>query len=345
MTERTHKLMDINGTRLHVVEEGEGPLVIMVHGFPELWYSWRHQLTALANAGYRAVAIDQRGFGESSKFWDPDAYRIHPLVSDLTGLVTALGEKTAVLIGHDWGAPVVWTAAWLHPEVFTGVLGLSVPFSGRGIIALPGNPFGEKSPDDIHKEVAGPGRDFYQVYFGTLGPIIDEIESDVRGWLRDLYWGVGGDVFKAAGFTLEGQDRIELIRDGALCIPHGARMRDRFPTPDEMPHWLTEADLDVYVDAFERGGFGGPLSLYRNIQNDWEDLAPMQGKPLEVPAAFLGAEYDVATWWGLEAIERAPEVAPNWLGSKIIEGCGHWLQTERTDETNGFILEFLNKVT
>ncbi len=344
MGERTHKLVDVNGTRIHVVEEGEGPLVIMVHGFPELWYSYRHQLTALADAGYRAVAIDKRGYGQSSKYWDPDEYRIHKVAGDLTGLVTALGEKTAVLVGHDWGAPVVWTAAWLHPEVFTGVVGLSVPFSGRGIIALPGNPFGEREPDDIHRFLSGPDQDFYQVYFGTLGPIIDEIESDLRGWLRDLYWGVGGDAAAAAGFTLEGQDRVELVRNSGLCIPHGARMRDRFPSPEKMPAWMTEADLDVYVDAFEHGGFGGPLSYYRNIQNDWQDLAPMQDKPMVVPAAFLGGEYDPATWWGLEAIERAPEVIPNWLGSKILDGCGHWLQVERTEETNAFILDFLKKV-
>jgi len=345
MSDRSHKLLDVNGTRLHVVEEGEGPLVIMVHGFPELWYSWRFQLSALAAAGYRAVAIDKRGYGRSSKFWDPDEYRIHKVVDDLRGLVTALGEKTAILIGHDWGAPVVWTAAWLHPKIFTGVLGMSVPFSGRGIIALPGNPFGEHAPDDIHREIAGPGKDFYQVYFGTLGPIIEEIESDVRGWMCDLYWSVGGDAHAAAGFTLEGQDRVELIRNGALCIPHGARIRDGFASPEEMPAWMTEEDLDVYVDAFERGGFGGPLSYYRNIQNNWQDLAPMEGKPLRVPAMFLGGEYDVATWWGLEAIERAPEVIPNWLGSRVLEGSGHWLQTERTDETNATILEFLKAVT
>jgi pimeloyl-ACP methyl ester carboxylesterase len=344
MSERTHKLVDVNGTRIHVVEEGEGPLVIMVHGFPELWYSWRHQLTALAAAGYRAVAIDKRGYGQSTKYWDPDEYRIHKVVGDLTGLVTALGEKTAVVIGHDWGAPVAWTAAWLHPEVFTGVIGLSCPFAGRGIIALPGNPFGEREPDDIHRFLSGPDKDFYQVYFGTLGPIIDEIESDVRGWLRDLYWGVGGDAFVAAGFSLEGQDRVKLVRNGALCIPFGGLIRDGFPSPDKMPSWMTEENLDVYVEAFERSGFGGPLSYYRNIQNNWHDLAPMQDKPLVVPAAFLGGEHDVGTWWGLEAIERAPEVIPNWLGSQILEGSGHWLQVERTEETNAFILDFLRKV-
>jgi pimeloyl-ACP methyl ester carboxylesterase len=336
-----HRLVSTGDARLHVVEQGEGPLVLLVHGFPELWYSWRFQLPVIAAAGYRAVAFDQRGYGRSSKFWQTDAYRIQPLVSDLLGLVRALGEREAILIGHDWGAPVAWSAAWLHPRVFRGVLGMSVPFSGRGLIALPGNPFGERSPHEIHAAIAGPGQDFYQVYFSALGPVIDEIEQDLRGWVRDLMWTVSGDSLAASGFTLQGADPVELIRASALCIRHGQRMRERFSTPPNLPDWLTEADLDVFVDALERGGFAGPLSYYRNLENDWHDLAPMQGRALEVPAMFLGAEYDVATWWGAEAIERAPQVIPNWLGSRVLKGAGHWLQQERATETNAVVLEFL----
>jgi len=336
-----HRSLDVNGVRIHAVEQGTGPLVILVHGFPELWYSWRHQIAALADAGYRAVAIDQRGYGSSSKFWRTDAYRVLRLVDDLTGLVAALGASQAVLIGHDWGAPVVWTAAWLHPQLFRGVIGMSVPFSGRGLIALPGNPFGERPPHEIHKVIAGPGLDFYQVYFSTLDPIINEIEEDLRGWVRDLMWSVSGDALAQAGFTLQGQDPVELIRSGALCLTPGQRMRDRFASPQVMPPWLTEEDLGVYVDALERGGFSGPLSYYYNLENNWHDLAGQAGKPLIVPALFIGGEYDVATWWGAEAIERAPEVMPNWLGSRVIKGAGHWIQQERAEESNHAILEFL----
>lgn len=341
MRKLKHRLLDVNGVRLHAVEEGEGPLVILVHGFPELWYSWRFQLPVIAAAGYRAVAIDQRGYGLSSKFWQTDEYRIDRMVNDLVGLVGALGETEAILIGHDWGAPVVWTAAWLHPEVFRGVLGMCVPFSGRGVIALPGNPFGERSPHDIHRAISGPGQDFYQVYFSTLGPIIKEIESDLRGWVRDLTWTVSGDALSEAGFSLEGIDPVELTRSSALCVKPGERMRDRFVTPSVMPAWFTEDDLDVYADALERGGFSGPLSYYHNLENDWHFLGGYQGKPLVVPAMFIGGEYDVGTWWGAEAIDRAPEVIPNWLGSRILKGVGHWLQQESAEETNAGILEFL----
>jgi len=327
--------------RLHVAEQGEGPLVLLVHGFPELWYSWRFQIPAIASAGYRAVALDQRGYGRSSKFWQTDAYRIGELVRDLIDLVAALGERQAILIGHDWGAPVVWSAAWLHPEVFRGVLGMSVPFAGRGLIGLPGNPFGERPPHEIHQALSGPGQDFYQVYFGTLGPVIDEIEEDLRGWVRDLMWSTSGDAMAASGLSLDGADPVELIRASALCIPHGQRMRARFATPERMPDWLTDADLDVFVDALEKGGLAGPLSYYRNLENDWRDLAPMQGRPLVVPAMFLGAQYDVGTWWGAEALERAPEHIPNWLGSRSLDGAGHWLQQEKPRETNAVVLEFL----
>ncbi len=344
MSEIRHRFVQAGGTRLHVAEQGEGPLVVMVHGFPELWYSYRFQLPALAAAGYHAVAYDQRGYGTSSKFWNPDAYRIHPLVNDVVELVKALGEKQAVIIGHDWGAPVAWTAAWLHPEMFTGVLGMSVPFAARGLIALPGNPFGEKSPHEIHRIVAGPDLMFYQEYFSTLGPIIEEIETDLRGWIRDLMWTVSGDALGATGIDFPSIDPIELIRGGALCLKPGQKMRERFASPPKMPHWLTEADLDVFVTALQGSGLSGGLSFYRNLQNDWEDLAPMQGKKLEVPAAFLGAEFDVGCWWGAESIARANEVMTNWLGSKTLKGSGHWLQQEKADETNAFVLDFLKKV-
>lgn len=341
MSERQHRLVDVNGVRLHAVEQGEGPLVILVHGFPELWYSWRFQMPAIAQAGYRVVAIDQRGYGRSSKFWQPDAYRIHPLVADLVGLVQALGESQAILIGHDWGAPVVWTAAWLHPEIFTGVMGMSVPFSGRGLIALPGNPFGERPPHEIHRAISGPDLDFYQVHFSALDGIIVEIERDLRRWVRDLTWTASGAGIAGAGVDFSAGDPIELIRGSAFCLKPGERMCDRFMTPAVMPAWFTESDLDIYVDALERGGFSGPLSYYRNLDNDWHDLAPMQGKPMTVPAMFLGGEFDVGSWWGTEAIARAPEVIPNWLGARIVKGAGHWVQQEYPDETNAAVLDFL----
>ncbi len=172
-----HRMLNCRGTRIHAVEEGEGPLVVLVHGFPESWYSWRHQLPALAAAGYRVVAIDQRGYGQSSKYRVQTAYRIKELAGDILGVIDAYGEKQAVVVGHDWGAPVAWTFAWLHPDRCRGVVGISVPFAGRGVIGLPGSPFGEQRPNDYHVELAGPGKVWYQDYFSEQDAIIADLRK------------------------------------------------------------------------------------------------------------------------------------------------------------------------
>ncbi|MFA7279440.1 MAG: alpha/beta hydrolase [Sterolibacterium sp.] len=344
MSSQRHHLLNINGVRIHAVEEGHGPLVLLLHGFPELWYSWRHQLPALAAAGYRAVAIDQRGYGRSSKFMQPDAYRITRLVDDAVGVVKALGESTAVVVGHDWGAPVAWTSAWLHPEVFRGVVGLSIPFSGRGLIALPGSPFGEIRPDALHRELAGPGNDFYQNYFGKLGAVIEEMEEDVHGWLRAGMYSLSGEALGPAGIDFAAMDPVALIRGGPLCIPHGTRMKDRFVTPAALPAWLSETDLDFFVAEYERTGFGGGLMYYRNLDQDWEDLAAQATLPLIQPALYVSGDLDICFSWGQEAIRRAQERLPNYRGSHILKGCGHWTQQERPEETNRLLIEFLKSL-
>ena len=340
MGKATEHFYDINGVRIYAMEQGEGPLVILVHGFPELAFSWRHQLPALAEAGYRAVAIEQRGYGRSSKFWQPDAYRIDHLAADLVGVVKACGESQAVIVGHDWGAPVVWSAAWMHPESFRGVMGMSVPFAGRGLIGVPGNPFGEKPLEEYQRELAGPGQDFYHTYWSTLDGVIEEIESDLRGWVEGLMYSVSGEGMLAAGFDINAADPIELIRASALCIPHGHQQRERF-TPAQPVPWMSEADLDVYVEALERSGMHGPLCFYKNLPADQKVLEAYADKPLAVPAYFLGAEYDVATWWGAEALNRVDEVISDFRGQTILPGCGHWMQQERPDETNRILIDFL----
>jgi pimeloyl-ACP methyl ester carboxylesterase len=344
LNEVRHHTVQANGIRVHVAEQGEGPLVLLVHGFPELWYSWRHQIPALAAAGYRVAAIDQRGYGRSSKLWDPSRYSISHLVADVVGVVEALGETSAVIVGHDWGAPVAWTAAWQHPTIFRAVAGLSVPFSGRGLVALPGSPFGEVPPNELHARIAGEGRDFYQDYFATLGPVIDEIEQDLRGWYRDLVWSFSGDAPlppELVGVDLSRVDPVEIIRKSGVCIAHGAKLRANMGAPPRMPAWFTEADLSYFVDEFERTGFAGGLAYYRALQTSWEELAPMVGKPLTVPSLFIGGDRDVATFWGTEAIVRSGEHLKDLRGVTILPGCGHWVQQEKAEETNQALLAFL----
>ncbi|RFZ03031.1 Soluble epoxide hydrolase [Mycobacterium marinum] len=345
---QAHRILNCRGTRIHAVEDGEGPLVILLHGFPESWYSWRHQIPALAAAGYRVVAVDQRGYGRSSKYRVQKAYRIKELVGDVLGVVDACGADKAFAIGHDWGAPVAWTFAWLYPQRCAGVVGISVPFAGRGVIGLPGSPFGEHRPNDYHLELAGEGRVWYQDYFSAQDGIIAEIEEDVRTWLLGLTYTVSGDGMIAAtkaaadaGVDLASMDPIDVIRAGPLCMADGARLKDAFVYPETMPAWFTDADLDFYTGEFERSGFGGPLSFYHNIDNDWHDLADQEGKPLSAPALFIGGQYDVGTTWGAEAIARAHEVMSDYRGTHMVADVGHWIQREAPDETNRLLLEFL----
>lgn len=340
MKDTIEHMLNVNGTRIRAFEQGHGPLVLLVHGFPELAYSWRHQMPALAAAGYRVVAIEQRGYGRSSKFWEPDAYRIDHLVADLIGVIDALGESEAVIVGHDWGAPVVWSAAWMHPEKIRGVVGMSVPFAGKGLIGLPGNPFGEIESATFLPELAGPGQDFYHTYWSTLDGIINEIEADLHGWIRDLIYLASGEGVAASGVETEGLDIVALTRASGLCIAHGSEQRERFSTPDALPVWLSAADLDVYVEAFESSGFHGPLSYYRNLPADREILSALDGQKLSVPAYFIGGEYDVATLWNREGLERADEVIEDFRGQVVLPGCGHWIQQERTTETNKLLLDF-----
>ena len=345
MAELKHGFVQVNGIRIHTAEMGEGPLVLLVHGFPELWYSWRHQFAPLAEAGYRVVAYDQRGYGRSSKLWKPELYSIRHTAGDAAALVEALGEEKAVIVGHDWGAPVAWTAAWLHPERFRGVLGVSVPFSGRGLIAIPGMTFGERRPTLAHQDLAGPGQDFYQDYFGAMDAIIEELEADVRGWLLTALRGFSAEPYIAAGIdptTVPDEALAEFIRSTGACVPHGHPMKERLGAFDTVPDWIAAADLDFYADEFERTGFAGGLSYYRSIDRSWEELEPMANQPLRVPAAFLGGQYDAPTFWGREAIQRADECIPELVWSRIMPGAGHWIQQEKPAETNAAILDFLS---
>jgi len=346
----THRTVAANGQRIHLVEVGEGPLVLMAHGFPESWYSWRHQLGALADAGYRAVAVDMRGYGRSSKPPRIDDYRITELVADLVGVVGALDAQTAVVVGHDWGAPVAWTAAWTRPDVFTAVAGLSVTFGGRGLMGLPTSPFGERRPSEVERDLAGDDRLFYQEYF-TIAPgnAEREFERDVRGWIGSALYSFSAspplppEVAAIDFASLPDEHLVMALRQTPLCFPPGVEMGAAMsPPPDGvLPDWYTQADLDFYAGEFERTGFTAPLNYYRCLDLDWELLAPFEGKPLEVPAIFIGGARDVATMWAGTAIREFPAHAPQARDSVIVADCGHWIQQEKPAEVNAALLDFL----
>ncbi len=316
------QVLTVGDVRLHYVESGEGPLVLLLHGFPESWYSWRHQLPALAAAGYRAVAIDVRGYGRSSKPLAIEDYRMVRLVADNVGLVGALGHDTAVVVGHDWGAPIAWNSALLRPDVFTAVAGLSVPFSAPGDIR----------PTVGMRAMAG-DEEFYIEYFQEPGRAEAEIEADVRDWLL-------GFMFTASGDAPPPDPSVGTV----ATVRRGGQMKDRFHRPEPMPTWLTDADVDVYASEFEHGGLRGPLNRYRNVDRDWEDLAAFRGASIGVPALFIGGDRDGPTIWGTPAIEAFERTLPALHRSIILPGCGHWTQQERPDEVNAALIEFLATV-
>ncbi|MCC3649932.1 alpha/beta hydrolase [Streptomyces sp. S07_1.15] len=314
-----HRTVAAPAGRLHLAEQGTGPLILLVHGFPESWYSWRHQLPALAAAGYRAVAIDVRGYGRSSKPAATDAYRMLDLVEDNVAVVRAFGEENAVVVGHDWGSNIAAASALLRPEVFRAVGLLSVPY------APPGGP----RPTDVFGGIGGPEQEFYVSYFQEPGRAEAEIEPDVRGWLAGFYAALSADTMPA-----EGEPDPHFVARG------GGRLRDRFPT-GVLPAWLSEEDLDVYAGEFERTGLTGALNRYRTMDRDWEDLAPHRGAPVEQPALFIGGALDASTTWMADAIDAHPTTLPALSASHLLDGCGHWIQQERPEEVNSLLTDWL----
>lgn len=336
-----HRSVEVPGGRIHLVEQGTGPLVLMVHGFPESWYSWRHQLPALAAAGYRAVAIDVRGYGRSSKPRDIPAYRMLAHVADNVAVLRALGEETAVIVGHDWGSPIAANTALLRPDLFTAVALLSVPYAPRGGIR----------PTEAFTMLGGT-EEFYINYFQEPGRAEAEIEEDVRGWLAGFYAGLSGDAktpsHAESATAAEPPSAAESpSAQGAFplfSVPAGGKLSDRFPADTTASSWLTDADLDFYADEFERTGLTGGLNRYRNVDRDWEDLAAWHGAPLTQPALFIGGELDAPTQWMAEAIKAFPVTVPALSASHILEGCGHWVQQERPEEVNRLLLDWLRSL-
>ncbi|MFF1379011.1 alpha/beta fold hydrolase [Streptomyces sp. NPDC058308] len=316
--DRTHRLVATPAGRIHLVEQGTGPLVLLVHGFPESWYSWRHQLPALAAAGYRAVAVDVRGYGRSSRPQESAAYRMLDLVEDNAAVVRALGEETAVIVGHDWGATIAAHSALVRPDVFRAV----------GLLSVPYTPPGGPRPGEVFAGMGG-DEEFYVSYFQEPGRAEAEIEPDVRGWLAGFYAALSAD-------TMPGPDAPD-----PHFVSRGGRLRDRFPV-GRLPGWLGERDLDVYAEEFERTGLTGALSRYRAMDRDWEDLNPgFTGAPITQPSLFVGGALDASTTWLADAIAAFPGTLPGLRSSHVLDGCGHWVQQERPTEVNRLLTEWL----
>ena len=294
--------------------------------FPKSWYSWRHQLPALAEAGFHAVACDMRGYGQTDRPEAIDQYTLLHLVGDMVGLLDALGEQHAVIAGHDWGAPVAWYAALMRPDRFRGVIGLSVPFTPRG---------------PVRPTTVMPQTDdavFYQLYFQAPGVAEAEFERDIRRTIRGILCMNSGDNPYQAP-----REEVGMVpRAGGLA----ARWQNVLVNPATLPAWLSEADVDFFAAEFARAGFRGGLNYYRNIDRNWELLAPFAGAKVAVPALYIGGDRDlVMAFRGMEQlIANLRHFVPHLQRTIMLPGCGHWTQQERPAEVNTAMIEFLRSL-
>jgi len=326
MDEISHRFVVANGIRIHIAEQGTGPLVLLCHGFPESWYSWRHQLRALADAGFRAVAPDMRGYGQTDRPEAIDQYALLHLVGDMVGVLDALGQESAVIAGHDWGAPVAWHAALFRPDRFRAVIGLSVPYRPRG----------STRPTTVMTQTDDAL--FYQLYFQEPGVAEAELERDVRLTIRRLLYSASGDVPRRA--------RTPASADAVGMVPRRGGFLTRTLEPSSLPPWLTEADIDFYAGEFARTGFGGGLNWYRNIDRSWELLAPFAGARVTVPALYIAGDFDLmVAFRGMDQLIRdLSRFVPQLRKTVMLPGCGHWTQQERPKEVNEAMIEFLESL-
>ena len=316
-TTATLRFVQANGIRLRIAEQGQGPLVLLVHGWPESWYSWRHQLTALAGAGYRAVAPDMRGYGQSDKPQAVTDYDIQHVTGDLVGILDALGEKSAILIGHDWGAIVAWQAMLLHPQRFDALVAMSVPYTGRGSMSV---------TQGLQRAL---GDNFnYILYFQEPGAAEQEFDANPRAILSRLYL--------SPDSPREAPKITDRKRAAGGWIP-------RLGEPKGLPGWLTQADLDYYVAEFTAAGFRGGINYYRNFQRNWDTTPQLSDVTIKAPVLFIAGEQDVVIRGASAEVLTTSmrNAVPGLREVRLLPNTGHWVQQERPSETNAAILQFL----
>lgn len=318
------RTLDAGAAQIRVAIEGTGPLVLMVHGFPESWYSWRHQIGPVAAAGFTAAAMDVRGYGGSTRFPEVADYRMEALIADILGVGAALSPgQPFTLIGHDWGAPQVWNTALLHPDRIAAVAALSVPFFGAP----------EFSFDDVIMRVFDErDRFFYQSYFRTPGRAEAALEADLSRFLKGFYYSISGDAKDG---------------DWKMGLPSSATLMDTLTVPHVMPYWMTDADLSYYEAEFRNSGLFGPISRYRNHTRDFDFLSPFRERTILQPACFVAGDKDPAfNGFGMvtDPIGKMRPAVPHLETAVVLPGCGHWTQQERPAEVNAALVPWLTSL-
>ena len=323
------KIVESNGINIRLAMMGEGPLVIFCHGWPESWYSYRYQLPAVADAGFKAVAYDVRGYGESDKPHEIEAYTMRNMTNDVVGIIDALGYDTAITIGHDWGGPIALNTAALNEDRISATGTLSVPFTGRGPMPTL----------DLWKEIYK-DRFFYQLYFQKEGVAEEEFESDLSRALFMTYTNSDGRGMK---FNFEkSQSGLVPEKTKDSTFLEGMEMFEDFP------NWFTKEDLDYFVSQFEISGLRGPFNRYRAQNIDWHEIPELEGKILEQPAFFITGTLDPVNFFVPSDQSLTDRIKPNYknlLFAEELESIGHWTQQEAPEEVNSFIIDFLNRVS
>jgi pimeloyl-ACP methyl ester carboxylesterase len=318
MAEIRHHFVSVNGIRMHYAEAGAGPLVLMCHGAPELWHSWRHQLRALADAGFHAVAPDMRGYGQTDCPPEVEAYDMFHLTGDVVGLVNALGSEPAVIVGHDWGSWVTQFAALFRPDLFRAVGLLSVPFLPRLSI----------SPSQWEQQKY-PGKIFYQQMLRAPGSE-KVFEANLRSSIINVLYSASGEppADQRWKFVFDPKDTASMAPPAAL----------------KKPGFVTDADLDFIVGVFERTGCAGSLNYYRNVDRNWQLTPFLDGAKIRQPTLFIAGDRDaVLGFWG-EHVEAMERNLPNLKCKEILPGVGHWTQQECPEEVNRLLIEFLRSL-
>ncbi|MCG8456982.1 MAG: alpha/beta hydrolase [Holophagales bacterium] len=322
MSEIEHRFVTTNDIRMHIAEQGDGPLVILVHGFPEFWYSWRHQMQPLADAGFRAVAPDMRGYGQTDCPEAVEAYDMMQLAGDIVGLVhelgQELGQEQAILVGHDFGAQVAYHCALFRPDLFRAVALLSVPYVPRSWKNVP--------TTEVMRRMAG-DKTFYQLYFQQPGIAEAELDRDVRRSVTMFLYSASG--------SAPPEERWRFLFDESETL------MDSCTYPERLPAWLSEEDIDRFTEAFTRSGFRGGVNWYRNLDRNWASTPFLNGAELRQPTLFLAGAEDGVVTLRQKAIAALEENVPNLTKTVILPGAGHWVQQESPAEVSRHLVEFL----
>ncbi|MFN6566193.1 alpha/beta hydrolase [Dendronalium sp. ChiSLP03b] len=315
VNQRNFQRIETNGVRLNTVVEGHGPLIILLHGWPQSWDLWRNQIDPLVQAGFQVAVPNQRGYNGSDAPQEIEAYSILNLTADVAGIADALGHDTFIVVGHDWGAPVAWNTALLYEQRVRAVVGMSVPYFRYPVGALTKQEnFGDKF--------------WYMVYFQKPGVAEAEFERDIRRSLRMIHYNVSGSA--PAGIVLNPKSSTSGFLDGLI-------------DPEELPQGMTAEDLDYYVEQYTQSGFRGNLNWYRNIDRNIEITPQLEGKKISQPALFIAGEKDIVLKFPGINLDAMTQLVPNLKGQIIVPGAGHWVPAEYPQGVNEALVAFVKE--